>query len=191
MQVEFIADARYSVTFPANSSAAVHHAVKVQNYTRVLVEPIYSPGADVNESGLFFAPVMCSEVLALRTMPVMDWLTTLSRKHHLPRIDSLDDLLEPEGLEEIWLYMSMEANHVQPFLDVLKADYPNESRIVLAAPFPLPASLDYRVADTTGKRDYFMTNGQFQDWLSGWNRWDRSVTFREDCFSRLRARPVL
>ena len=186
-----LADARYSVSVPANSSAAVAFAVSEQNLTRVLVEPMTSPAGQGNEAGVFFGPLYCEEMTALRETPMMDWLAEYYQKYDLPRVDSLDDLLSVEGLDELWLWQKEGPRQAGELADILQKHYSNESRLVIAAPFALPKQISFRCADPTRKRNFFLCNGTLEESLRHPMRWRQSVALRSDGLSAIRTRTIL
>jgi hypothetical protein len=189
-EVQYLADARYSVTAPANSSASVSFAIKAMNLRRILVEPIYSPGGEENEPNIFFGPTHCKEMLALQQMPMLEWLKTFSEKHFLPRPDSLEDLLAIEGLEELWLSISPNLEIADGIFSFLK-DFSNERKIILLADFPMTRQMPFRCADPTGKHDFFVCNGLWSEKLKNSTRWHKSIALRGDGHSVIRTRTVL
>jgi hypothetical protein len=187
----YLADVRYSMSVPANSSAALRRAADDYGIRRVIVEPIYSPGNNPKEAGIFFASLFCQEVAALRELSVMEWLTTLSRKHSLPRVDSLDDLLAVPNINEIWLRLTLPPEQFDDFATILVEDFPEEEKIVLAADFPLPEGLPYKCADPTGKHDFFITTGSLKQRIRHPILWPKSVAFRSDGYSVIRTQAIV
>lgn len=191
-EVRYLADVRYSVAVPANSSAAVKVATEELGLGAVLLEPMYDgAGDDPSEAGIFFGPVTCPEMVQLRTMPVMEWLTTVSRLHELPRVDSLDDMLALEGVEELWLWVGPQREQIEGILTILRNEFPEEQRIVLVADFELSEDVPYRCADPTGNHEFFFCEGDFGDWLRNQSKWKQSVALRGDGFSNIRIKTVL
>ncbi|MFH1067277.1 MAG: hypothetical protein V1746_05195 [bacterium] len=182
----YLADARYSVTVPANTSSAAAFAIKERRLGRVLVEPIFAD--DPQEPELYFGPLYCREMRELREMTVKDWLKNVSQKHDLPRLDSLDDLLDVKNLEELWLFLNVEEEQAEKIVNVLQAEFPDEKRLVLAAEFPLPSSATYRCADPTGKREYFLCSGSSRDCK---RHFQKSVSFCENGRSLIRTKTIL
>lgn len=189
--VQYLADARYSMTIPANSSAAVAFAIKKMNLRRVVVEPIFSQGGEENEPNIFFGPTYCKEVMALQQMPMLEWLKTYSEKHDLPRMDSLEDILAIDGLEELWLALFSGLEIAENIFSILKSDFANEPRIVLLANFPISHQMQFRCADPTGWRDFFFCKGSLGDRFKNFGRWDKSVALRGDGYSVIRTKAVL
>ncbi|MFZ5805833.1 MAG: hypothetical protein ACOY3I_01305 [Verrucomicrobiota bacterium] len=186
-----LADARYSVTVPANTSAAVAFAVKKKKLPRVLVEPILSPGENEGESDLFFGSLFCGEITVLKQMPVMEWIKNYFQKYDLPRVDSLDDLLAIEGLEELWLWLSMPYSGIEKVIALLRQNFAEENRIVLASRLPLPKGLPFRCADPTGARDFLLCSGSWKERFRYSSLWKKSVVLRSNGQSALRTQVIL
>jgi hypothetical protein len=70
---QLIADVRYSVNVPANTTAAVAYAVQKAGIPRILIEAIFSqPTDEFGQPSLYFGPTYCNEVQVLKTMSMID-----------------------------------------------------------------------------------------------------------------------
>lgn len=186
-EIQYLADVRRSVTVPANSLAAVAHAITVHNIPRVLVEPILAPAGKESEEGIFFAPLHCREMAVLKEIPITEWIAQFYQKHNLPRLDSLEDLLSAEGLVELWLWLDDDRAQAEKIIQLIQKSLPHERRIVFAAGVALPETV-YRCADPTAKRDYFFCDGSLGKRIRHAGKWNRSVAFRTNSLAAIRTK---
>lgn len=149
-----VVDIRFTTTFQANSSIAAAAAVELLNAKNVLLRCVFVPAKTEDDEPLFyFYPPMIPEYEYLREMSWETWYVDYVTERNFTPPDILEDIMEVDGLDKIWLLFDFPQELFGAAMNLL-IEQTQEDKFVIVSEYPLPKVAGLLRADPTGHADF-------------------------------------